>query len=226
MNIEGLGPQIITLLMDNGFITNAADIYTLREKYEELITLERMGEKSVMNLLDAVEASKKNPLEKLVFALGIKMIGQRAAKLLADNFKDIYELADANYEALIVIPEIGEKMAQSTIEFFKQEQNIKLIDKLSQLGVYVLSFKKEIKENLHFKGKTFVLTGTLSGFSRDEAKELIEGFGGKVSSSVSKKTDYVLAGEEAGSKLTKALELGVQVIDEDMFKDFAHAKQE
>lgn len=220
MNIEGLGPQLITLLMDKGFVTNPADIYLLKDKYQELIALERMGEKSVSNLIEAIEASKQNPLERLIFALGIRMIGQRAAKLLAESFHDIYELARTDFDTLITIPEIGEKMAQSAIEFFKQEKNIELIDKLVSLGVNVRSFKKEIKENVHFKDKTFVLTGTLSSFTRDEAKEIIEGFGGKVSSSVSKKTNCVLAGEEAGSKLTKALELGVEVIDETKFSQW------
>lgn len=221
MNIDGMGPQIITLLMDKGFVQNAADIYELKNRQQELIKLERMGEKSVSNLLESIEASKQNPLERLVFALGIKMIGQRAAKQLAESFADIYELAAAGCDRLTAIPEIGEKMAESVIKFFGQIQNIELINKLSELGVNVKSIKKQIIENEHFKGKTVVLTGTLSRFTRDQAKEIIEGFGGKVSSSVSKKTDFVLAGEEAGSKLTKAQELGVMVIDEEQFAKWA-----
>jgi DNA ligase (NAD+) len=220
MNIDGMGPQIITLLMDKDFIKDASDIYTLKEKAAELIALERMGEKSVANLIDAIEASKQNPLERLIFALGIRMIGQRAAKLLAESFDDIYELADACVERLDSIPEIGEKMAESVVKFFQQTQNRLLINKLSELGVNVKSMKKDIVEKEAFKGKTFVLTGSLESLTRDRAKELIEGFGGKVSSSVSKKTDYVLAGEEAGSKLTKAQELGVAIIDEETFKDW------
>lgn len=218
MNIEGLGPQIITLLMDNDFIKTADDIYTLKDKYDELIALERMGEKSVKNLLDAIEASKANPLERLVFALGIKMIGQRAAKLLAESFEDIYELSKAEFDRLTSIAEIGEKMAQSLMRFFEQSQNMQLIKRLEELGVNIKSIKKKIVEKEQFKGKTFVLTGSLTSFTRDEAKEIIEGFGGKVSSSVSKKTDYVLAGEEAGSKLVKAQELGLTVIDEETFR--------
>lgn len=220
MNIDGMGPQIITLLMDKGFIKDASDIYTLKEKAAELIALERMGEKSVANLIDAIETSKQNPLERLVFALGIRMIGQRAAKLLAESFDDIYELADASVERLDSIPEIGEKMAESAVKFFQQPQNRLLINKLEALGVNVKSVKRDIVEKEAFKGKTFVLTGSLESLTRDRAKELIEGFGGKVSSSVSKKTDYVLAGEEAGSKLTKAQELGVAIIDEETFKDW------
>jgi DNA ligase (NAD+) len=220
MNIDGMGPQIITLLMDKNFIVNAADIYTLKDKVQELIELERMGEKSVANMLDAIEASKQNPLERLIFALGIKMIGQRAAKLLAESFDDIYELEAASFERLITIPEIGEKMAVSIIRFFQQEQNTELIKRLEVLGLNMKSIKKNIEEKEQFKGKTFVLTGSLSSFSRDEAKAYIEGFGGKVSSSVSKKTDFVLAGEEAGSKLVKAQELGVSIIDEETFKEW------
>ncbi|MDF2530960.1 MAG: ligase, NAD-dependent [Clostridia bacterium] len=220
MNIDGMGPQIITLLMDKGFVTNAADIYTLKDRAQELIGLERMGEKSVSNMLDAIEASKQNPLERLIFALGIKMIGQRAAKLLAESFQDIYELEAADFERLIAIPEIGEKMAVSLIKFFEQDQNTALIGRLEELGVNVKSIRRSIEEKEQFKGKTFVLTGSLSSFTRDEAKAYIEGFGGKVSSSVSKKTDFVLAGEEAGSKLVKAQELGVAVIDEEIFKQW------
>ena len=218
MNIDGMGPQIITLLMDKGFIRNAADIYTLKNKAQELIELERMGEKSVKNMLGAIEASKQNPLERLVFALGIKMIGQRASKLLAENFQDIYEITKANIERLTQVPEIGDKMAQSLIRFFEQAQNMQLIHSLEELGVNVKSIKKNIEAKEQFKGKTFVLTGSLSSYTRDEAKEIIEGFGGKVSSSVSKKTDYVLAGEEAGSKLIKAQELGVEIVDEETFR--------
>jgi DNA ligase (NAD+) len=217
MNIDGMGPQIITLLMDKGFITTAADIYKLKDKATELMALERMGEKSITNLLDAIETSKQNPLERLVFGLGIKMIGQRAAKLLAESFEDIYELAAAEYDRLVTIPEIGEKMAESLIRFFDQSQNMQLLESLASLGVNIKSIKKQIVEKEEFKGKTFVLTGTLNSLTRDDAKNIIEGYGGKVSSSVSKKTDYVLAGEEAGSKLTKAQELGVAVIDEETF---------
>lgn len=223
MNIEGLGPQIMTLLMDRGFIKNAADIYLLKNHRDELVEIERMGEKSVQNLLDAIEASKVNPLGRLIFALGIRMIGQRASQVLANEFEDISGLFDADYDKLIGISEIGDKMAESIITFFKQEQNLKLISKLHECGVNTKGSKKEIKENENFNGKTFVLTGALQNFTRDQAKEIIESFGGKVAGSVSKKTDYVLAGEDAGSKLVKANELGVAVIDEDTFRNWAEA---
>ncbi len=221
MNIDGLGPQIMTLLMENGFIENASDIYLLQNHKSELVEIERMGEKSVQNLLDAIEASKSNPLGRFIFALGIRMIGQRASQVLANEFRDIDEMSVAGFERLTGIPEIGEKMAESIMTFFKQEQNLDLIKKLQEYGVNTKGSKKEIKDNVNFNGKTFVLTGALQNFTRDQAKEIIEGFGGKVSGSVSKKTDYVLAGEDAGSKLTKANELNVRVIDEDTFIEWS-----
>ena len=220
MNIEGLGPQIILLLMEKGFIRDAADIYNLKEHKAELVNIERLGEKSIAKLLKAIDASKKNPLGRLLFALGIRMIGQRASQLLAASFGDIDELGAASFEQLIAIPEIGDKMAESVISFFSREENQQLIQRLKDAGVNTKGSKIEIIENEKFKGKTFVLTGALSRFSRDKAKELIEGFGGKVSSSVSKKTDYVLAGEDAGSKLEKANELGITVIDEETFSEW------
>lgn len=223
MNIDGLGPQIMTLLMDRGFIKSAADIYLLKNHRNELVEIDRMGEKSVQNLLDAIEASKINPLGRLIFALGIRMIGQRASQVLANEFEDINDLFDADYDKLIGISEIGDKMAESIITFFKQEQNLKLINRLQECGVNTKGSKKEIKENGHFNGKTFVLTGALQNFTRDQAKEIIESFGGKVAGSVSKRTDYVLAGEDAGSKLVKANELGVAVIDEDTFRNWTEA---
>ncbi|HWR60675.1 MAG TPA: NAD-dependent DNA ligase LigA [Clostridia bacterium] len=218
MNIDGLGPQIMTLLMDEGFIKDAADIYLLKNHREELVELERMGEKSVQNLLDAIEASKANPLNRLIFALGIRMIGQRASQVLSNEFEDIDAMFTAGFERLIDIQEIGGKMAESIMTFFRQEQNLALVRKLQEYGVNTRGSKKKIAENAHFDGKTFVLTGALQNFTRDQAKEIIESFGGKVSGSVSKKTDYVLAGEDAGSKLVKANELGVEVIAEDTFE--------
>jgi DNA ligase (NAD+) len=159
-----------------------------------------------------------NPLNRLIFALGIRMIGQRASQVLANEFESIDAMFDADTEKLTGIQEIGGKMAESITTFFRQEQNLALIRKLQDCGVNTKGSKKEIKENQYFSGKTFVLTGALQNFSRDQAKEIIESFGGKVSGSVSKKTDCVLAGEDAGSKLVKANELGVPVIDEDVFK--------
>lgn len=220
MNIEGMGPQIMTILIDRGFITDASDIYKLHERYEELLQIERFGEKSVSNLFDSIEKSKANPLSRLLFALGIKMIGQRAAKLLAKNFGNIEELKNAEFERLVSISEIGDKMAQSVITFFKQEQNITLIEKLKALGVNTKEEIIKITENENFKDKTFVLTGSLSTMTRDDAKEIVERFGGKVSGSVSKKTNYVIAGENAGSKLDRANELGIKVLSEEEFLEW------
>jgi DNA ligase (NAD+) len=216
----------MTLFMDKGFIKDAADIYLLKNHQEELIDIDRMGEKSVRNLLDAIEASKVNPLNRLIFALGIRMIGQRASQILANEFEDIEAIIAADFSRLTGISEIGDKMAESIITFFRQEQNLGLVKKLQKCGVNTKGSKKVIKDNEFFNGKTFVLTGALQNFTRDQAKEIIESFGGKVSSGVSKKTDYVLAGEDAGSKLVKANELGVPVIDEKVFEEWAMGNEQ
>lgn len=225
MNIDGLGPQIITMLLDKGFIKDASDLYLLKDRRDELIQVERMGEKSVDNLLNSIDKSKKNNLDRLLFALGIRMIGQRASKLLAEAFGSLDRIKEASLNELISVQEIGDKMADSIMAFFRLDQNLALIDKLKSLGVNMEAEKKEIIENKNFKGKTFVLTGALTDFTRDKAKEIIESFGGKVSGSVSKKTDYVLAGEDAGSKLQKANELGIKVIDEDTLKEWIERRE-
>ncbi|MDK2799467.1 MAG: ligase [Clostridiales bacterium] len=216
MNIEGLGPAIIEQLLNKGLIKGAADLYYL--KFEDLIHLERMGEKSAKNLLNAIEKSKDNDLSCVLYAFGIRLIGQRAAKLLAEHFGSIDNLAHANFEQITAIHEIGDKMAQSVVNFFKQEQSKDTIEKLKSAGVNLKSKKQEKGKDSRFEGLTFVLTGTLVNYNRNEAKEIIEKFGGKVSGSVSKKTSYVLAGEEAGSKLDKANQLGIKVIDEVEFE--------
>jgi DNA ligase (NAD+) len=216
MNIEGLGPAIIEQLLNKGLIKGAADLYYL--KFEDLIHLERMGEKSAKNLLNAIEKSKDNDLSRVLYAFGIRLIGQRAAKLLAEHFGSIDNLAHANFEQITAIHEIGDKMAQSVVNFFKQEQSKDTIEKLKSAGVNLKSKKQEKGKDSRFEGLTFVLTGTLVNYNRNEAKEIIEKFGGKVSGSVSKKTSYVLAGEEAGSKLDKANQLGIKVIDEVEFE--------
>ena len=220
MNIDGLGPQLISMLLDNDFIKDAGDLYYLKDKRKDLVKIERMGEKSVDNLLKAIENSKSNSMDRLIYALGIRMIGQRASKLLAEAYGSMGRLAEATYEDLISVNDIGDKMAQSVVSFFKEERNIALIEKLKSLGINMEAVKKEISEKEEFAGKTFVLTGTLSDYKRDEAKSIIESYGGKVSGSVSKKTNYVLAGEDAGSKLQKANDLGIEVIDEETFKNW------
>lgn len=215
MNIDGLGPQIISLLMDNGLIKDAADLYYLR--FDDIVKLERMGKKSSEKLLKAIEITKKNNIEKFIFGLGIRYIGNKAGKNLAKAFKSIDKLMNASYEELLTVEEIGDKMAQSIVSFFEEEHNKKLIEKFREAGVN-FTYISDASEDRMFEGMTFVLTGALERFTRNEASELIEKHGGKVSTSVSKKTTYVLAGEDAGSKLKKAQELGVLVISEDDFE--------
>lgn len=217
MNIEGLGPQIISLLIDNNLIHDAADLYYL--KFDDIVNLERMGKKSAQNLIEAIEKSKKNEIDKLIFGLGIRYIGSKAAKNLAKHFKDIDNLMKASFDELIEVEEIGDKMAESVISFFKEEHNRKLIEKLKAAGVNMKLLLEDSGENKIFEGLTFVLTGTLSKYTRKEAENIIESLGGKISSSVSKKTSYVIAGEEAGSKLKKAQELKVKIISEKEFEE-------
>ncbi|WP_053955905.1 NAD-dependent DNA ligase LigA [Inediibacterium massiliense] len=218
MNIDGLGESIVTVLLENNLIEDAADLYNLKK--EDLIHLERMGEKSVQNLLDAIKKSKENDLYRVIFGLGIKLVGIRAASLLSDAFISMDNLMKASYGEIVVIPEIGHKMAESIVAFFKEDRNVEIIEKLKKAGVNMEKYKEDDTEvEKKFEKMTFVLTGTLQKYKRNEAKEMIEKLGGKVTGSVSKKTDYVLAGSEAGSKLEKANELGVKVIDEDTFEE-------
>jgi len=216
MNIEGMGPAIIEQLLDNKLITNIADIYKLTET--QLKQLERMGEKSSENLIDAIELSKSNSLDKLINAFGIRHIGLKTAKILAKNFNNIEEMLNANVETFENINEIGTIMAESLVKFFTSEQTRDLISKLREAGINMKGNKQEISDN-RFEGMTFVITGTLPSLSRNEATDIIESLGGKVSGSVSKKTSYLLVGEEAGSKLTKAESLGITIINEDEFKN-------
>ncbi len=214
MNIEGLGPAIVELLLQNHLIASPADLYTLKK--EELAGLERMGELSAQNLLDSIERSKSNQLSRLVFGLGIRNIGERAAQLLCRHFTDVEKLFNASAEEIAEIDGFGDVMAQSVVEYFRKPETRTLIDRLREAGVNLRESVQQTGSAL--AGKTFVLTGTLPTLTRSEAKALIEQNGGKVASSVSKKTDYVLTGEAAGSKLTKARELGVAVISEDEFR--------
>lgn len=215
MDIEGLGPAVITQLVEKEMVGDVADLYHL--KREKIAELERLGDKSADNLINQIEASKANGLSRLLFGLGIRLIGSRAAKLLAGYFGDIDQLIAADKEEISAIPDIGDKMADSLKKYFQTSDNLTLIKKLREVGV-VLTEKKTELLDLRFAGKTFVLTGTLEGYTRNEAKEIIENFGGKVSGSVSKKTNYVLAGAEAGSKLEKAQKLSVAIITEQEFQ--------
>lgn len=218
MEIEGLGESIIEIFLKNGFLKNYTDIYDLHLKKDEILKLERFGEKSVDNLLAAIEESKQKPFDKVLFALGIRHVGERSAKILAKSFISIDNLMNATEKEIQEVHEIGPKIAQSVSAFFKDKTNISFIEKLKASGLKLESEKSLIKENESFKNKTFVLTGTLEKYKRDEAQKIIEDLGGRVSSSVSKKTDYVLAGEEAGSKLEKARSLGVKVLSENEFE--------
>ncbi len=211
MDIEGLGPAVIKALVERDLIQNPADIYNLKK--EDIADIERMGEKSAQNLIDAIEKSKSNPLWRLIFGLGIRHIGSKAAKLIETEFEGMDDLSKAPLEALCNIEGIGEIMAQSVVEFFSLEGTKELLSCLEDAGVNMNStFEK--KEGI-FSGKTFVLTGTLPTLTRSDATAIIEKMGGKTSSSVSKKTDFVVAGEAAGSKLDKANSLGIKVISED-----------
>ena len=216
MDIDGLGPAIIEQLLEKKRIASAADLYYLNA--ETLTGLERMGEKSANNLLNAIEKSKQNDLSRLLFGFGIRLIGQRAAQIIAQAFGSIDALMQVSVEQLTAIHEIGEKMAESFVQFMQQEQTHDTIEKLRKAGVNLENKQEEKKEDNRFEGMTFVLTGTLNEYTRSEAKALIEKYGGSVSVSVSKNTAYVLAGEKAGSKLEKAQALGVEIIDEQAFK--------
>ena len=214
MNIDGLGPQVVELLLANGKIKDIADLYTL--KIEDIETLERMGRKSAENLVNAIEASKSRGLEKLLYALGVRQVGEVAAESIARKLRTLEACMNATIEDYTAIEDIGEITAAALVEFFADDSTVALIDRLVELGLKTDANAEERAETL--AGLTFVLTGTLPTMTRDEASALIKQAGGKVSGSVSKKTSYVVAGEEAGSKLTKANELGIKVIDEDGLK--------
>jgi DNA ligase (NAD+) len=215
MNIDGLGEKVVMQLFNEKLIHTMADLYRLEK--DELLKLERMGEKSVSNLLHAIEASKENSLEKLIFGLGIRFIGEKAARILAQEFETMERLQNATYEEVVAIDEIGEKMADSVVQYFSEDKVKQLIDELQSLGVNMeyKGPKKQIKrEGTPFADKTVVLTGKLEELSRNEAKERIEALGGKVTGSVSKNTDLVIAGEAAGSKYEKAEKLGITIWNE------------
>jgi len=219
MEIEGLGESIIEIFLEKGFLKSYADIYELKNFRDKIIGLERFGVKSVDNLLAAIEESKNRPFDKVLFALGVRHIGERTAKILAKHFENIDNLISLSEDGIQNVHEIGPKIAQSVANFFKDKKNIELVNRLKKAGLKFETEKKasDVKLNPNFSNRTFVVTGTLENYKRDDVQKLIEDLGGRVSSSVSKKTDYVVAGAEAGSKLDKAKDLGVKVLDE---KDF------
>lgn len=216
MDIEGLGYKIVEQLIERGLINNIADIYNLT--LEEIASLKKNGKKFASNLIESIEKSKEQDLFNVINALGIKQVGIKAAKVLARKYKTIDNLMNASLESLCMADDVGEITAKNIYEFFKQEQTIDMINRLKEVGVN-MKMKMEEETDNRFGGKTFVLTGAMQNYTRQEASDIIEKFGGKTSSSVSKKTDYVLAGEEAGSKLTKAQELGVTILSEQEFED-------
>ncbi len=218
MDIAGLGEAVARLLFDSSLVRDVGDLYYLKK--EDLVTLERLGEKSAENLLAELEKSKFNPLHKLIYSLGIRFVGERTSRILAEHFSSLYQVMDASLAELEQIQEIGPKIAASIFEFFRQAETICVVDKLSRAGINFYSeepIKDAVQDQL-FAGKTFVLTGTLEDYTRDQARKIIEEEGGKVVSSVSKKTDYLLAGSNPGSKMHMANELGIHILDEERFK--------
>lgn len=223
MNIDGLGESIITLLLKENLISNISDLYYLKK--EQVSSLERMGDKSATNLINAINKSKENDLWRLINGLGIKLIGTKAAKVLANEFKDLDKLINATEDELVNLDEFGKTMADSVIEFFKEEKNLAVIENLKSVGVNTKLIESDNEKIPKiFDKMKIVLTGTLPTLKRNDAKDLIEKRGGKVTSSVSKSTSFVLAGEEAGSKLTKANDLGIKVIEEEKFLQLIELK--
>lgn len=217
MDIDGLGYKIVEQLIDKGLIKNIADIYSLT--LEDVASLKKNGKKFASNLINAIEKSKTQDLFHLITALGIRQVGTKAAKVLAKKYKTMDNLQNANFESLSETEDVGEITANNIIEFFMQNQTIDTIEKLKEAGVNMQILSIDENQDNRFEGKTFVLTGSLEKYTRNEASELIEKYGGKVSGSVSKKTDYVLAGEDAGSKLTKAQSLGITILTEQQFEE-------
>ena len=217
MNIIGFGDRIIEDFYNLGYLKDDSDFYHLSEHKEELKELEGFGEKSIEKLLDEIEKSKNNSLERLLFGLSIRHVGTKTADILAREFKNMDNLMSASFEDLALIKDIGNIIAKSVYDFFRDENNIDLINKLKEYGVNMSYLKEVSNKETVFSDKTFVLTGTLERFTRDEAKARIEQLGGIVSSSVSKKTSVVIAGTDAGSKFTKAKDLGITIWDEETF---------
>jgi DNA ligase (NAD+) len=216
MDIEGLGDILIDTLVDSGRLQSVADLYTL--SVDEIASLDRRGTKTAVKLIDEIEASKTHGLQRLLFGIDIRHVGERTAKILANHFRSIDRVAAASVEELFSIHEIGKTVAESVYEWFRHPDHVELVDRLKHAGVTTeIDSAGTATLDERFTGKTFVLTGKLENYTRDEAAKLIEDRGGRVSSSVSKNTDFVLAGEDAGSKLTKAVALGIKLLDEAEF---------
>jgi DNA ligase (NAD+) len=202
--------------VDNGLIADYADLYYLKK--EDLVELERMGEKSSQNLIDAIEKSKDNSLAQLIYGIGIRFVGSKAARLLSENFRSLEALKTATQEQLSEIHEIGDVMAESVVNFFRDENNLRVLKKLEEAGVRTEAREPEDQGEKILADKTFVVTGTLANYSRREIKELIQSLGGRVTGSISKKTDYLIVGENPGSKYDKAQKLGIVILNESEFE--------
>jgi DNA ligase (NAD+) len=221
MDIDGLGEKIVDQLVEKRMVKDVADLYSL--KVDEVAELERMAEKSAQNLVDEIAGSKKQPLDRLIYSLGIQFVGERTGQLLADHFSSVDDLAAAKAEELENVSEVGPKVASAITEFFSEPANRNLIKKLNKAGVRPTAEKREVKSQ-KFAGKSFVFTGGLANRSREEAGELVQQHGGKISSSVSKKTDYVVVGTDPGSKYDKAKDLGVPILSESDFEKLLNSK--
>ena len=219
MNIDGFGDAIVEDFYNMGYLKNIPDFYKLENYKEELMELEGFGAKSINGLIDSINESKNVSLERLLFALGIRHVGAKTGKILAKHFKSLDNLMKASNEELVNIKDIGKTIADSVYKYFRDEENISIINELKEIGINTNYLGKEEIQNENITGKTFVLTGSLEKLTRDEASLIIENNGGKVSSSVSKKTDVVVVGANAGSKLTKAKELGITIWTEQEFID-------
>jgi DNA ligase (NAD+) len=216
MDIKGFGEAYIEVLIKEGYLKDVADIYYLKNNRDELIEKGLIGkEKNTDKLLKAIEDSKENDIDRLITGLGIKNIGRQAGSELKKHFKSLHELVEATYEELVAINDVGDITARSIVEFFSLEENRNILDRLEKAGMNFTSLVVETNEDQRFAGMTFVITGTLPSMGRSEMEELVKRYGGKVSGSVSKNTRYLIAGENAGSKLTKAQELGVDILSEE-----------
>ncbi|MFQ6117618.1 MAG: helix-hairpin-helix domain-containing protein, partial [Candidatus Bipolaricaulia bacterium] len=222
LDIDGLGEKLVDQLVEKGLIKDMADIFHLKQ--EELAALERMGEKSASNLLEAIERSKKIPFSRFIYALGIRHIGEHLADVLAQWYADIDELMGADEEELQKIPEIGPEVAESIARFFADERNRETIRRLLEAGVTPIPERVE-GAKLPLEGKRFVFTGSLREFTRDEAEELVKRLGGAATSAVSRRTDYVVVGENPGAKLARARELGIKIITEEEFKELVQGAE-
>ena len=219
MDIDGLGEKMIEKLVKSKYVNEPADLYRLR--FEKLLLLDRMGNKSAKNLIDSIEKSKTTTLDRFIYSLGIRFVGERVSKIIALNFKTIDEIIDVKRESLIKIDEIGEIVAESIVDFFSTSDSLKYVENLIEVGISfdIVLDDKDYRDNNRFLNRSFVITGTLKKLKRSEAKKIIEELGGRLVGSVSSKTDYLVLGDDPGKKYDDALKLGVEILDEDKFKN-------